>query len=98
MTVVLMIVTIVATVALAWTLVHFMTAITDRLDSIGTGPSSSLAMIAWGVRAIESETSAIPNEVPRLNEQLSAAAGVLGRIDDGLVAIAGSAAAQEAYR
>jgi hypothetical protein len=90
--------TIFVTVAFFGCLAGFLIAITARLDSIGTGPNSSLAMITWGVRAVETHTSYIPKEVPRLNEQLTVAADVLHRIDDGLVAIAGAAAAQEGYR
>lgn len=97
MMVILMVLTIVVTVAFFGSLAGFLIAITGRLDSIGTGSRSSLAMIAWGVRAVETHTSYIPKEVTRLNEQLSVAADVLGRIDDGLVAIAGAAAAQEGY-
>lgn len=98
MIVLLMVVTMAATVALFTTLAWFLSAISDRLESIGAGPRSSLAMIAWGVRAIESETAVIPVEVPRLNQRLAVAADVLGKIDQGLVATATAAAAQEGYR
>lgn len=98
MTVVLMVLTIVAAVAFFGTLIGFLVAINARLESIGHGPQSSLAMITWGVRAIEVETRNIPEQVTLLNEQLTAAAGGLGKIDDGLVAVAGAAAAQEGYR
>jgi hypothetical protein len=98
MIVILMVLTILVTVAFFGSLAAGLIAITGRLDSIGTGSRSSLAMITWGVRAVETETSNIPKEVPRLNEQLTVAADVLGKIDAGLVAIAGAAAAQEGYR
>jgi len=98
MIVLLMITTIVATLALFGTLVLFLVRITAHLDSIGTLGRSSLAMISWGVRAIESETAQIPVQVTHLNEQLTAAAGGLKKIDEGLVAIAGVAAVQEGYR
>ncbi|MHB8718270.1 MAG: hypothetical protein ACYDAC_05165 [Candidatus Dormibacteria bacterium] len=98
MTVILTLVSIVAALLLFGTLTYFLVTITARLDSIGHGPQSSLAMIAWGVRAIENETGAIPAEVPRLNQQLTAAAESLGQIDAGLASIAQSAAAQQAYR
>lgn len=94
----LILLTILVTLLFFGALAGFMVAITARLDSIGNGPRSSLATITWGVRAIESETALIPTEVPRLNQQLTAAAGVLRQIDDGLVVIAGAAAAQERYR
>ncbi len=98
MIVLLMIVTILATLALFGTLIIFLIRITAHLDSIGTLGRSSLAMVSWGVRAIESETAMIPVQVTHLNEQLTAAAGGLTKIDEGLVVIAGAAAAQEGYR
>ncbi len=98
MTVLLMLLTIVVTVLFFGALTAFLVAITSHLDSIGRGSDSSLAMITWGVRAIESETANIPAEVPLLNQQLTAAAGGLQKIDEGLVAVAGAAAAQRAYQ
>lgn len=98
MIVLLMIVTILATLALFGTLIGFLIRITAHLDSIGTLGGSSLAMVSWGVRAIETETGQIPVQVTHLNQQLTAAAGGLKKIDEGLVAIAGAAAAQEGYR
>lgn len=94
----LMILTIVVTLLFFGALAAFITVITWRLNSIGRGSESSLAMITWGVRAIESETAMIPGQVPHLNQQLTAAAGALQQIDEGLVAVAGAAAAQQAYR
>lgn len=98
MIVILTIASILAAVLLFGTLARFLALISGRLESIGNGSQSSLAMITWGVRAIENETAVIPQEVPRLNEQLAAASEGLEQIDQGLVAIAQSAAAQEAYR
>ena len=98
MIVILTLATIIAAIILFGTLARFLALIAGRLESIGNGSQSSLAMITWGVRAIENETAVIPAEVPRLNEQLTAAGEGLEQIDQGLVAIAQSAAAQEAYR
>lgn len=98
MTVILTLASIVAALLLFGTLARFLTLITGKLDSIGNGSQSSLAMIAWGVRAIENETAVIPSEVPRLNQQLSVSADVLGQIDQGLVSVAQGAAGQEGYR
>ena len=81
-------------VALAWFVVH----ITRVLESIGTTGKSSLAMITWGVRAIEVETSHIPTQVTQLNGALSQVAAGLKAIDGGLVAVAETASKQEAYR
>lgn len=75
----------------AWRIIY-------SLESIGTGGKSSLAMIAWGVRAIEVETGHIPSEVTQLNGGLSQVASGLRKIDEGLVAIAEAASRQERYR
>lgn len=79
-------------------LAYFVIRITQLLESIGTGGRSSLAMITWGVRAIEVETGHIPVQVTQLNGALSQVAAGLRAIDDGLVAIAEAASNQEAYR
>ena len=79
-------------------LVIFVIRITAVLESIGTTGKSSLAMITWGVRAIEVETSHIPTQVTHLNETLTQVAEGLKTIDGGLVAIAETASKQEAYR
>lgn len=97
MAVVMMLITILVTLLFFGTLAGFLVAITAHLDSIGSGSESSLAMITWGVRAIESETTMIPSQVPHLNQQLTAAAAALGKIDEGLVVIATAAAAQGGY-
>ena len=81
-------------VVLAW----FVVQITRVLESIGTTGTSSLAMITWGVRAIEVETSHIPTQVTQLNGALSQVAAGLKAIDGGLVAVAEAAVKQEAYR
>lgn len=98
MVVLLTIASIIAALLFFGTLARFLMLITGRLESIGDGPQSSLAMITWGVRAIENETAVIPTEVPRLNQQLAVSADVLGQIDSGLVTIATNAANQEAYK
>ena len=79
-------------------LAYFVIRITQLLESIGTGGRSSLAMITWGVRAIEVETGHIPTQVTQLNGALSQVAAGLKAIDGGLVAVAEAAANQEAYR
>jgi hypothetical protein len=70
------------------------------LEAIGSANQgqSSLEMITWGVRAIEIETRHIPTQVTQLNGGLSAVAERLKQIDDGLVAIAGTATNQPRYR
>lgn len=79
-------------------LLAFVIKITSALESIGTSGKSSLAMITWGVRAIEVETSHIPTQVTQLNGALSQVAAGLQTIDGGLVAIAETAGKQERYR
>lgn len=79
-------------------LAFFVLRIIAVLESIGTGGKSSLAMIAWGVRAIEVETAHIPTEVTALNGRLSHVAAGLEKIDEGLVAIASAASQQPRYR
>ena len=79
-------------------LVFFVIRITAVLESIGTTGKSSLAMITWGVRAIEVETGHIPAQVTHLNGTLTQVAEGLKTIDGGLVAIAETASKQEAYR
>ena len=79
-------------------LLYFVIRITTAVESIGTTGKSSLAMITWGVRAIEVETSYIPTQVTQLNGALSQVAAGLRTIDGGLVAIAQTASQQEAYR
>ena len=98
MVVLLTIASIIAALLFFGTLARYLALITARLESIGDGSQSSLAMITWGVRAIENETAVIPKEVPRLNQQLAASADVLGQIDSGLVTIATNAANQEAFK
>ena len=78
-------------------LVYFVIRITAVLESVGTTGRSSLAMVTWGVRAIEVETSHIPTQVTHLNQTLTQVAGGLKTIDGGLVAIAETASKQEAY-
>ena len=79
-------------------LAYFVIRITAVVESIGTGGRSSLAMITWGVRAIETETAHIAPQVTALNGALSQVAAGLKAIDGGLVAVAETASKQEAYR
>ena len=79
-------------------LAYFVIRIIGVLESSGTTGKSSLAMITWGVRAIEVETSHIPTQVTQLNGVLSQVAAGLKKIDEGLVAVAEAASQQERYR
>jgi len=84
----LMVLTVVAVLLLVGVLVYFLTRIIAALESIGGEPvgygwrSSSLGKIAFGVRAIETQTGHLGPEVTKLNAGLKAAA-------DGLISIDG---------
>ena len=94
MAVSLTVLSILAVVLLAGALIYFLVRITSVLGRIGGTPTSYLAKIRMGVRAIEVETGHLPVEVTRLNEQLRQIAGGLRAVDDKLVATAGAAAKQ----
>lgn len=81
-------------------LAFYVNQIVVLLENIGGGDQgrSSLGKITWGVRAIEIETSHIPTQVTQLNGALTIVAERLKQIDDGLVAIAGTAVEQPRYR
>ena len=91
MIVLLMVLTVVAVLALVAVLVFFLARIIRVLESIGGEPigytwrSSYLGKIAFGVRAIETQTGHLGPEVTRLNAGLIAAADGLKSIDQHLV-------------
>ncbi len=84
-------VTALAVLALVAVLVLFLTRIVATLDSISGEPSgyssrqSYVGKIAFGVRAIEMQTSHLGPEVTQLNTGLSAAADGLASIDGHLM-------------
>lgn len=51
------------------------------LDSIGGRPTSYLAKLRFGLRAIERETSHLPGQASRINQKLSAVAQGLSAVD-----------------
>ncbi len=69
-------------IAFLLTLAYALIAISGGLRSIGGTPTSFLAKLRLGLRAIEKETSHLPPQVTQLN------AG-LGQIAAGLVAVDG---------
>ena len=73
-----------AVLSLVAALVVYLVAISRVLERIGGTPTSLLAKIRLGVRAIEQETGALAPEVTRLNEGLTAIAGGLRAVDDHL--------------
>ena len=81
-----------AVVVLFGALVFYLVKIIEALDSIGgetpsgySSGSSYLSKIAFGVRAIEQQTSHLGPEVTRLNESLAQASQGLRSIDGHLV-------------
>jgi hypothetical protein len=94
MAVLLTLLSIVAVVLLVGTLIFFLVRIISVLDRVGGKPTSYLAKIRMGVRAIEVETGHLPVQATMLNEQLGQIAAGLAAVDAALVATAGAAAAQ----
>jgi len=82
----LTVLTALAVLALVAALVVYLVRIIRTLERIGGTPTSLLAKIRLGVRAIEQETGALAPEVTRLNEGLGAIAGGLRVVDDHLAA------------
>jgi len=75
-----------AVLALVAALVVYLVRIIGVLERIGGTPTSLLAKIRLGVRAIEQETAALAPEVTRLNAGLGAIAGGLKQVDDRMAA------------
>ena len=86
MIILLTILSALAVVAFFGTVIAYLIAIVDRLERIGGAPTSFLAKIALGVRAIETETGALAPQVIQLNDGLSTIDGGLKVIDEHLVA------------
>lgn len=70
--------------------------ISGQLRAIGGTPTSYLAKLRLGLRAIEQETSHLTPQAVRLNQGLSAVAGGLKSVDAHLVATIAAAGKQEA--
>ena len=94
MAVLLTLLSILAVVLLVGTLIYFLVRIISVLDRVGGKPTSYLAKICMGVRAIEVETGHLPVQATMLNEQLGQIAGGLAAVDAALVATACAAADQ----
>ena len=80
----LMLLTALAVVALVVVLAYYLIKISVLLESIGGTPTSSLAKLRWGLRAIETETGHLPVQVTKLNGALGAVADGLGVVDEHL--------------
>ena len=68
------------------------------LRSIGGTPTSYLAKLRLGLRAIESETGHLEPQVVRVNEQLTAVADGLTSIDEHLANTIAAAVKQTRYQ
>jgi hypothetical protein len=90
----LTVLTALAVLALVAVLVAYLVGIIAVLERIGGSPTSLLARIRLGVRAIEMETSAIGPEVTQLNASLAAIAGGLRAVDDQLAGTVAAVATQ----
>ena len=86
---------VLAASALFIALAIFLKLILAQLEPAGGRPTSFLAKIRLGLRAIEIETGHIPGEVPRLNEGLSQIAGGLAIVDRNLAQLAAALQQQE---
>jgi hypothetical protein len=69
-------------------LVAYLARITRALEAIGGKADSSLAKLAFGLRAIEKETSHLAPQVTQLNAGLTSLGGKLGVVDDRRQAVA----------
>jgi hypothetical protein len=90
----LTVLTALAVLALVAVLVVYLIVIVAALERIGGSPTSLLAKIRLGVRAIEKETSALAPEVTQLNAGLTAIAGGLRAVDDELAGTVAAVATQ----
>ncbi len=84
MYVILMLVTILAAAALLVILVFNLVRIINTLNGIGGTPTSFLAKLRLGLRAIETETGHLGSAVTQLNVELGAIAGGLTGVDEHL--------------
>jgi hypothetical protein len=79
-------------------LAYALIRISNVLRSIGGTPTSYLAKLRVGLRAIEVETGHLTPQVVRVNETLSSIAGGLGAVDAHLVDTINAVVAQKRYK
>ena len=72
--------------------------ISSMLRSIGGTPTSFLAKLRLGLRAIESETGHLTPQVVLLNDGLSQVSGGLKEVDKHLLGVIDGAVNQEKYK
>ena len=97
MTILLMVITILAVLALVIVLITSLSKIHDTLAHIGGKGDSFLAKLRLGLRAIETETGHLPTEVTKLNEGLTRTGEGLKAVDDSLVQSIQAALKQKNY-
>lgn len=94
MVLLLTLLTALAVLVLVVVLVVYLVRIIGTLERVGGTPTSLLARIRLGVRAIEQETAALQPELSRLNDGLTGIAGGLRAVDDHLAATLAAVAKQ----
>lgn len=77
---ILLIFTMVGSTLLLAIVARYVIVITGLINHFGAGKDCYLAMIGWGVRAIDKETAILPPGIAELNSQLRA-------IREGLISI-----------
>ncbi|MDP9365320.1 MAG: hypothetical protein M3Q10_14035 [Chloroflexota bacterium] len=88
MTVRLTILSALQVLAFVGALIAFLGRIVSALERIGGSPTSSLAKVSFGVRAIEKETSHLGPQVTRLNQGLVSLGGKLTVVETDLGTVA----------
>ena len=94
----LTVLTAVLVVAFFSVLAYALIKISNGLRSIGGTPTSYLAKLRFGLRAIESETGHLTPQVVRVNEGLTNVAAGLEVIDTHLVGVINAAVKQPRYQ
>jgi len=79
-------------------LAYSLIKVSNVLRSIGGTPTSYLAKLRLGLRAIEVETGHLTPQVVRVNENLTSVAGGLDAVDENLVSVINAAVAQKRYQ
>jgi hypothetical protein len=88
MAILLAVLTALEVLGFAGALLYFLHRIVTALEKIGGAPTSSLAKIAFGVQAIEQQTSHLAPEVTQLNAGLTLLGEKLGVVDGHLKTVA----------
>lgn len=90
-----MLATVVLVLVLFGALLRYVLQIVGHLEAIGGTPTSSLAKLRLGLRAIETETGHLPVALGALNEELGQVAGGLEVVDRHLAGTIDGALAQK---